>query len=56
MSAQAAKRRRRQAVKQYRHLSPLRRPKYSKMDIAKSRRREAKKAATRQRMTMKPKK
>ena len=40
-TASTAKRRRRQAVNGYKHLGPLKRPKYSKMDAGKSARREA---------------
>ena len=39
--AQTARRRRRQAANGYKHLSPLKRPHYSKISAAKSARREA---------------
>jgi hypothetical protein len=38
--ARTARRKRKQAANGYRHLAPLRRPKFSKVDAGKSRRRE----------------
>lgn len=53
--ASTAKRRRRQAANGYRHLAPLRRPKYSKIDAGKSRRRELQKIEKEKQMRMKKK-
>ena len=49
MSAQAAKRRRRQAQMGYRHIAPMDRPHYSKANFAKSDRKEQRKAELRKR-------
>lgn len=54
--AATAKRRRRQSVNGYRHISPLRRPHYNKVDPGKSARREATKVANLKRMSQKKKK
>lgn len=43
--ARTARRRRKQAAQGYKHLSKLRRPKYTKMDAGKSQRREMAKVA-----------
>jgi len=51
--ARTARRRRKQAVNQYKHLSPLRRPHYNKVDKDKSARREASKVANLKRMSQK---
>lgn len=53
--ARTARRRRKQAVKKFKHLPPLRRPKYTKMDAGKSARREAAKVANIKRMQQKKK-
>jgi len=44
-TAQTAKRRRRQAANGFRHMAPLKRPHYSKVDAGKAARREAEKIA-----------
>lgn len=56
MSQQAAKRRRTQAANGYKHLPPLRRPCYTKVDAQKSARRLERRIATERRMTQKAKK
>lgn len=54
-TASTAKRRRRQAVNNYKHLAPLRRPKFNKVDAGKSQRRELRKIETEKKMRMKKK-
>lgn len=54
-TASTAKRRRKQAANNYKHLAPLRRPKYNKRDAEKSARIEARKVETEKRMRMKKK-
>lgn len=54
-TAQAAKRRRRQAANKYRHLAPLRRPHYCMKSAEKSARIEARKIETEKRMKQKKK-
>jgi len=53
MSAQTAKRRRRQASNNYRHMSPMSRPKYHKKSEEKSLQHEARKLETERRMRQK---
>ncbi len=53
--ARTARRKRVQAANDYRHLPPLKRPKYSKMDAGKSRRRELAKVEKEKNMRMKKK-
>lgn len=54
-TASTAKRRRRQAANGYKHMSPLKRPHYSKIDAGKSARRLAERIATERRMSQKRK-
>lgn len=54
--AATARRKRRQAKNNYRHLAPLRRPRYKKRDAEKSARILARRIETEKRMKQKPKK
>lgn len=53
--AQTAKRRRRQAMNNYRHMSPMQRPRYSKKSAEKSARLLAKRIETEKRIKQKKK-